>query len=192
MFAQLLVTAGLLLPLLPPILVSPPVRQPPVSQRADDLGRSSPPSQAGCLLPEAAAQAREIAQLRQALSIDPLAGSLLEGSGTGAVGGGPSTEGEFRQALDIVLGVQPAHPTETGIREDAVSASEPPLPALLRDTSRELDDLANDREEQRDYATADRLRELSSRLRGRARRLDGTSPEVLSDGDGGCRKPAGP
>ena len=176
MFTPLLVRCGMILPFLPPLADLPPAAcLLPTSDgsRTEAVERTTLSPEP----PAVAAQTRELVQLRRTLRMSPLAGSVLDADpsissvGTGAA---CSDEAEFVQVLHRVVESTPAEIS-------SAAADEPPRPhrslalesddtaGFLRSMSRQLDDLANDREDQRDYETADRLRQLSDRLRRRAR-----------------------
>ncbi len=176
MFTPLLVRCGMILPFLPPLADLPPAAcLLPASDgsRTEAVERTilSPES------PAVAAQTRELVQLRRSLRMSPIAGSVLDADpSTSAAGTGAacSDEAEFIQVLHRVVESAPSEISSTVADEPPGPQQSPALESndtasFLRGMSRQLDDLANDREDQRDYETADRLRQLSDRLRRRAR-----------------------
>jgi hypothetical protein len=166
----------MLLPFLPPLADLPPTE----CLAPDSASKRMSVAESPVSLPESqqvGAQAREMVQLRRAIRMSPLSGSMLDFRQDGPpVGTGTtcSDEAEFVQVLHRVVESSPVQPTSGVAADPAVSSDQrranlADTTGFLRKMSRQLDDLANDLEEEQDYETADRLRELSDQLRQRAR-----------------------
>ena len=177
MFAPWFLRCGILLPFMSPVVNPPPASNWGTSADtgavADRSHGASDPAASSIPGPVA----DEITQLHRALQMSPLAGSALERPpvSTSSDTSRPhaSANAAFEQA---VRSLSPARadeslpdmlPQRPPAGEDDAS-----LPVFLRMISRELDQLANDLEDRRQYTTADEIRGLSQQLRQRTRRID--------------------